>query len=99
MTTAHSLTKLIKKNKLSISPSSVFNLLTAAGVIEIREYASTTGSGVMKSYKHITDSYLDYGKNMGSVHEFKTEARFYEDSFQALIMIVFEQLSNEITAM
>ena len=91
-----SLTKLIKTHQLSISPSSVFNLLTAAGVVEIKQYPSTTGSGVMKSYKHINDSYSDYGKNVWTQHEFKTEARFYEESFQALMLIVFEQLGKEI---
>lgn len=91
-----SLTKLIKTHQLSISPSSVFNLLTAAGVIQIRHYESTTGSRAMKSYKHINDSYLDYGKNVWTQHEFKTEARFYEENFQALMLIVFEQLGKEI---
>jgi len=95
----HSLTKLIKQHHLSISASSVFNLLTAAGVIEIKEYPSTTGSGVMKNYKSITDGFSDYGKNVWTQHEFKTEPRFYTDSFAALMMIVFEQLGKEIKAL
>jgi len=53
----------------------------------------------MKSYKHIPDSYLNYGKNAGTVHEFRTEARFYEDSFQALMVVAYEQFGNEITTM
>jgi len=96
---AHSLTKLIKQHQLSISPNSVFNLLTAAGVIEIKEYPSTTGSGVIKNYKSIADGFLDYGKNVWTQHEFKTEPRFYVDSFTALMMIVFEQLMEEIKKM
>jgi len=57
-----------------------------------------SGSGVIKSYKSITGEYLDYGKNVWTQHEFKTEPRFYAEAFTALMMSVFEQLGKEISA-
>ncbi len=60
MKSAFPLTRLIKAHHLSINAASIMNALVRAGVMEIAEYESTTGSGEIKTYKRIADAYLEY---------------------------------------
>jgi hypothetical protein len=93
---AYSLTKLIKHNDLSLSPSTLYKALTKAGVLRDETYLSTTGSGAEKSYRVINDDYLDFGQNVWTAHEFKTEPRFYAELFPDLVVIALQQIAQEI---
>jgi len=68
-----------------------------AGYAELHQYASSTGSGEIKSFKRLTEQGEVFGVNKASMgHPFKTEARFYGEAFPQLLGIVMSQLTAEV---
>jgi hypothetical protein len=90
-----SLTKLVKHFDLSLSPATIAKALIKAEIMWEMTYLSTTGSGKEKVFKEIMSDYLEYGINRTTMHEFKTEPRFYIDRFPDLVVLVIKQLSKE----
>ncbi len=73
---------LLAENKLPMDAASFYKSLILTGAMKDVEYASTTGSGEMKSFVQLTDQGLEYGENKASGwHELKTEPKFYEHQF------------------
>jgi hypothetical protein len=71
----------------SLDATSFFNGLELAGVVARVEYMSTTGSGEVKQFVKIEDGHLNVGQNKKTMHEFKTEARFFRDGFESLAVV------------
>lgn len=72
------------------------NALVKTGHAEVFQYASTTGSGAMKSFKRLTDQAEQFGVNKASMgHPFKTEPKFYAETFADLLNVVVCQLQGE----
>lgn len=93
-----SLTTLLKISGSSLNAAAMFNALLRTGHGQIVEYESTTGSGEVKSFFALTESGLAYGTNRSTLHEFKTEARFYPDKFRELLIIVAQAILAEAEA-
>lgn len=93
---AKSLKALIADHGVSFDASTIMNALLKAGYAESFEYASTTGNGVMKSYRKLTEQGEAFGINKASMgHPFKTEAKFFSETFPQLLYVVVEQLRKE----
>jgi hypothetical protein len=90
-----SLTKLCKSHDLSLDAAAILKVLIKIDVIEVLEYPSTTGSGELKKYKSINKMYARFGENTPTMHEFRTEPRFYPNVFSELITLVVEQIKLE----
>lgn len=94
---AKSLKALIADHGVSFDASTIMNALLKAGYAENFEYASTTGNGVMKSFKKLTEQAETFGINKPSMgHPFKTETRFFSETFPQLLRVVVDQLHNEV---
>ena len=73
---------LLAESNLPMDAASFYRSLVLIGAMKDVEYASTTGSGEMKSFVQFTECGLEYGENKASGwHEFKTEPKFYENQF------------------
>lgn len=97
---AKSLKALITDHGVSFDASTIMNALLKAGYAENFEYASTTGNGVMKSFRRLTEQGEAFGVNKPSMgHPFKTEARFYGETFPEMLNVVVEQLQKEVGEM
>ncbi|MBM1191615.1 MULTISPECIES: hypothetical protein [Pseudomonas] len=96
---AKSLKALIAERGVSFDASTIMSALLKAGHAENFEYASTTGSGAMKSFKKLTSAGEKFGINKPAMHPFKTEARFYDETFPELLGVVVKQLSKEVDAL
>jgi len=95
-----SLKALIADHGVSFDASTIMNALLKAGYAENFEYASTAGSGVMKSFRKLTEQGEAFGVNKASMgHPIKTEAKFYTETFPALLVAVVDQLHKEIAEM
>ncbi|WFP48532.1 hypothetical protein PL263_10445 [Methylomonas sp. EFPC3] len=81
---------------LSLNPSSIGKALVNTGVMREISYLSTTGSGEEKQFKEIVPDYLEFGVNRKTMHEFKTEPRFYIDKFPQLLEIAVKQIQLEL---
>lgn len=94
---AKSLKALIADHGVSFDASTIMNALLKAGYAESFEYASTTGNGVMKSFRKLTDQGEGFGVNKASMgHPFKTEAKFFGETFPQMLDVVVEQLRKEV---
>lgn len=94
---AKSLKALIADHGVSFDASTIMNALLKAGYAENFEYASTTGNGVMKSFRKLTDQGEAFGVNKSSMgHPFKTEAKFFGETFPQMLDLVVEQLRKEV---
>lgn len=89
-----SLTKLIEENGSGLNASSMFVGLERAGVVRKVEYESTTGSGEHKSFWEINKQYRYLGENTPVPHKFRTQCKFYEDRFDEIESLVFENLKR-----
>ncbi|MGF6152216.1 hypothetical protein [Pseudomonas fluorescens] len=97
---AKSLKALIADHGVSFDASTIMNALLKAGYAENFEYASTTGNGVMKSFRKLTDQGEEFGVNKPSMgHPFKTEARFYVETFPKMLSMVVQQLDKEVNGL
>lgn len=94
-----SLTSLVKHFDLSLHPITISNALLKAGILREVSYLSTTGSGKEKSFKEIVPEGLIFGVNRWTAHDFKTEPRFFVDSFHDLVTLVIDQLIKEAGGM
>lgn len=80
--------KLLAGHGLPMDANTFNNGLILAGVLEIKKYLSTTGSGEEKYYIAFTETGAAYGKNAPSGwHEFKTEPKYYDDQFAAAYLL------------
>lgn len=95
----HSASELIDMFDLSIDPSTLFRAMIRLGLMREVEYESTTGSGVLKSFKEITPDGLKYGGNKATMHEFMTAPRLYIETFPALMSLVVKSLGQEVERM
>lgn len=88
-----SLTGLVKTTGISLNAASINQALIKAGLAEEVEYASTSGSGEIKKYVRLTGT--EYGINRATMHEFRTEMRFYPNRFPDLLRAVARQITTE----
>lgn len=93
---ANTLKALIAEHDVSFDASTIMNALIRAGHAELVEYPSTTGSGALKSFKRLTTDGEKYGHNKSTMHPFKTESRFYSETFPEMLGEVVKQLSKEV---
>lgn len=76
---------LLQEINSPLNAASFLSGLALSGMAENRTYPSTTGSGELKHFLQLTESGLAYGINQGSsMHKFKTEPRFWPESFPQL---------------
>ena len=93
---ALAVTKLLEKYKTSLNAACMLKCLTASGVLRDVNYESTSGSGEIKTFKEISPDHIKYGANIPTMHELKTEPRFYSERFVELLEIAVCQLKSEI---
>ncbi|PHN17215.1 hypothetical protein [Pseudomonas sp. ICMP 561] len=97
---AKTLKSLIADHGVSFDAATIMNTLVKTGHAEVFQYPSTTGSGVMKSFKRLTDKAEHIGINKASMgHPFKTEPKFYAETFADLLNVVVRQLHEETVAL
>jgi len=75
-----------------LDATSFFNGLALAGIVSRVEYLSTTGSGEVKHFLKIDDGHLHIGQNKKTMHEFKTEVRFFRSGFESLVVVACRAL-------
>ncbi|MCE0459976.1 hypothetical protein [Pseudomonas uvaldensis] len=93
------LKSLLAEHGVSFDANTIMNALIKAGHAENHEYPSTTGSGVMKSFKRLTEAGERFGANKSTMHPFKTEPRFYAETFTELLQVVVSQLQHEVSSL
>jgi len=93
---AKPLKALIADHNVSFDPSTIMAALIKIGLAENLEYPSTTGSGALKSFKRLTPTGEQFGVNKPAMHPFKTEARFFAETFPQLLSLVVDHLRNEV---
>ncbi|NVZ62023.1 hypothetical protein HX867_08010 [Pseudomonas gingeri] len=96
---AKPLKALLADRNVSFDATTILNALVKSGHAENSEYASTTGSGQLKSFKRLTESGMQFGTNKSTMHPLKTEPRFYEETFPELLKVVVTQLHHEVTSL
>lgn len=80
--------KLLADHRLPMDVNTFNNGLILAGILEVKKYLSTTGSGEEKYYIAFTEAGAIYGRNSPSGwHEFKTEPKYYHDHFAAAYLL------------
>lgn len=87
-----SATKLLKQLAVPIDAKSFLAGLQLAGLLEEREYVSSSGSGEVKRYRALTADGLAYGVNAETLSAEKTEVRFYVETFPAVLRRSFDAL-------
>lgn len=95
---AESLTNLVKDTKISLNAASLLAALVRTEFAETVEYPSTTGSGEIKSFVRLTESGLRFGVNAPRMHEFRTDPRFFAETFPELLRVVHLQIGREINS-
>lgn len=84
-----SATELLDRNNCGMSAAKFNQLLISRGFLEIKKRKSSRG--IMKSYKSLTQSGLQYGVNLVSdKNQKESQPYYYADTFMEL----FEKLSN-----
>lgn len=83
-----------------LDAASFYNGLLLAGLMEEVEYESTTGSGEIKTFLRLVDGTEQLGFNKKSgFHEFKTEPRFYVDSFTDAYILSVNAIAQHASAL
>lgn len=90
----HSLTALLALYDSSMDPRTMNNALLKSGILVQVHYNSTT-TGKPKTYNTFTDSGRYYGNDMPTAHEFRTEPRYYRETFPELLVLISEHLLEE----
>ena len=73
---------LLRDYQLPLDANAFFNGLELGGMIQRTPYESTTGSGEIKHFLQLVGDGLLVGENKPSGwHEFKTEPKFFDDTF------------------
>jgi hypothetical protein len=93
------ITKLLERYETSLNAACVLKCLTESGVLRDIHYDSTSGSGATKCFKEIAPEHIKFGVNLPTLHEFKTEPKFYAEHFVELLNIVVEQLRKEVVSL
>lgn len=89
--------QLLEAHGLPLNAESFLNCLQGVGIVEIRTYTSTTGSGEIKQFVAVHEEWQSHGANLGShFHPIKTEPRFYEDTFKELYKMACEYAISKI---
>jgi hypothetical protein len=83
---------LLNKHSSPIDAASLFNAMGLAGLIEEKEYVSSTGSGEIKVYRSLTECGLKYGMNKKSSYTEATELRFFPSTFTELLIIASKEI-------
>lgn len=96
---AESLTSLVKDAGISLNAASLLTALVRTELAETVEYPSTTGSGEIKTFVRLTEAGLKYGVNKSTMHEFKTDPRFFAETFPKLLRVVHLQIEHEINSL
>lgn len=96
---SYSLTQLSKETKTSLNAASILSAIIKTDLANEVEYVSTSGSGEIKKFVQLSDSGLRYGENRATIHEFKTEPRFYAKTFPELLASIILQLDAEVKAL
>lgn len=91
-----SATKLLKQLEVPLDAVSLLAGLELAGLLEERQYVSSSGSGEVKRYKALTDAGLAYGVNAKTLSPEKTEVRFYEETFPQVLLCSIEALTERV---
>lgn len=80
-------TDLLDEHSSPLNMASLSNALLIAGLVEKKEYVSSSGSGEIKSYLSLTQSGQQYGVNRSSPFSEKTDLRFYRSTFKAVLVV------------
>ncbi|MCY1698613.1 hypothetical protein OVA10_11205 [Lelliottia sp. SL45] len=83
---------LLTQNSSPLDSLSLFNAMHLAGLLEEKEYVSSTGSGEIKRYHSLTEDGLKFGMNKSSPYSEKTELVFYPATFKALLVLASEEI-------
>ena len=87
--TTHSLTELIRKNRLNITAQAAYKRLAELGLVERKSRPSTKGVDKTKHYWSITSKGLIYGKNMTSPNNPReTQPHFFESKSTDLVKLM-----------
>ena len=85
--------KLLTLHALPMDSATLNNGLILAGILEIKTYISTTGSGELKNYLAFTTAGMAFGKNSASGwHEIKTEPSYFENEFANAYLLAAEAI-------
>lgn len=84
--------KLLELSGSALDAASLFAGMAQIGLLEEREYLSSSGSGEIKRYKALTEEGLRYGKNMPTMSPTKTEVKLYPSAFPDLLQRVCQGL-------
>jgi len=92
----YTLKKLVQFYDVSLNPATINLAMKRMGLTKDIEYISTTGSGEIKTFVAFTDKGEKYGFNRsGGFHPFKTECRFYAETFPELIVEIGQHITKE----
>ncbi len=90
------ITNLLKDADSSLHPSTVNRVMLKAGLAEMAEYLSTTGSGEVKEFLRLNEAGQRFGENQWTAHPIKTTVRLYPDAFPELLGIVVNHIVLEV---
>ena len=96
MRKALAMQNLIKTYNLPLVPAGVNVALERIGILEKIRYRSTTGSEVEKFYHALTTAGQKYGINQSTMHEFRTEPRYFVETFPELMSLVVERIAADV---
>lgn len=85
---------LLETHRSPLNPTSLFNGMILAGLLEEKEYLSSTGSGEIKSYLSLTNQGMRFGVNRASEYSQKTDIRFYTCTFKELLVLSSKAILN-----
>ncbi len=86
-----SITNLLKAHGVDLSAVKANKLLLSMGLLAEAERASSTRPGVIKKFKILTDSGLDYGVNEENTQSpEQTSPYYYKDSFAELARMLLQ---------
>lgn len=90
------ITNLLKDAGSSLHPSTINKVMLKAGLAEMAEYLSTTGSGEVKSFLQLNEAGVRFGENTWTAHPIKTSVRLYPEQFPELLALVLQGLVAEL---
>ncbi len=89
------ITRLLKAHDLSLNAATIYIALIRAGILREVEYVSSSGSGEIKKFRQLTEKGIQYGENVETVSEIRTEPRFYPERFPKLFSMATDQIKKE----
>lgn len=76
-----------------LEAKSFYLLAERAGLVEWREYVSTSGSGEIKRLRRFTDAGLRFGVNDPTPHPFMTHCKLYRSNLGELMRLLAAALN------